>query len=138
MNVEDYEEWYETPFGRYAHSLEKKLVEKFIKKEGMILDAGCGPGIYTALLFKRGAKVVGLDISEQMIDTARRKCGAPFVVANMERLPFKDKSFSQTLSVLSLCFVSSPSQALEEMECGIMGKHALCFLFSPLLSFSHF
>lgn len=38
-----------------------------------ILDAGCGPGVMTAELAARGAEVVGVDISPQLIEIAQRR-----------------------------------------------------------------
>ncbi len=38
-----------------------------------ILDAGCGPGMMTTELAARGADVVGVDISPQLIDIARMR-----------------------------------------------------------------
>ena len=38
-----------------------------------VLDAGCGPGIYSALLAKRGALVHALDVTPQMVDLARSR-----------------------------------------------------------------
>lgn len=38
-----------------------------------ILDAGCGPGMLTSELAARGADVVGVDISPQLIDIARQR-----------------------------------------------------------------
>ena len=38
-----------------------------------ILDAGCGPGVMTAELAARGAEVVGVDISPQLIEIAERR-----------------------------------------------------------------
>lgn len=38
-----------------------------------ILDAGCGPGMLTTELAARGADVVGVDISPQLIDIARNR-----------------------------------------------------------------
>ncbi len=38
-----------------------------------ILDAGCGPGVMTAELARRGAEVVGVDISPQLIEIAKRR-----------------------------------------------------------------
>jgi SAM-dependent methyltransferase len=35
-----------------------------------ILDFGCGPGFYSAILAQRGAKVVGIDMSEFLINKA--------------------------------------------------------------------
>ena len=41
-------------------------------REKKILDAGCGTGKECELLAKRGAKVVGIDVSEFMIKLAER------------------------------------------------------------------
>ncbi|MFD9905052.1 class I SAM-dependent methyltransferase [Streptomyces sp. NPDC059063] len=57
-----------------------------------ILDFGCGSGVYTRLLARSGARrVVGLDVSEGMIDHARRReesegLGIEYVTALPERL----------------------------------------------------
>src|SRR5438309_801702 len=40
-----------------------------------VLDAGCGPGLYAQELVVRGATVVGIDGSEQMLDLARARVG---------------------------------------------------------------
>jgi SAM-dependent methyltransferase len=65
------------------------------------LDAGCGDGRYLASLPTLGPvprRVVGTDIAESILDTARRACEATgveaeLVRANLERLPFPDASF---------------------------------------------
>jgi SAM-dependent methyltransferase len=41
---------------------------------GRILDAGCGPGLVCAALLKAGYRVLGVDLSREMIDRARRRC----------------------------------------------------------------
>ncbi len=38
-----------------------------------VLDAGCGPGVMTAELAARGARVVAADISPQLIDIAKKR-----------------------------------------------------------------
>ncbi|MEM6387750.1 MAG: magnesium protoporphyrin IX methyltransferase [Pseudomonadota bacterium] len=38
-----------------------------------ILDAGCGPGVMTAELAARGAEVVGIDVSPQLIGIAKQR-----------------------------------------------------------------
>lgn len=43
-----------------------------------ILDAGCGPGTFSLALAARGARVVGVDLSPELVETARaRAVGAP-------------------------------------------------------------
>ncbi len=37
-----------------------------------VLDAGCGPGAYTEILLKRGAKVVGVDVTPGNLLYTRR------------------------------------------------------------------
>ena len=41
---------------------------------GRILDAGCGPGLVSEALLSAGYRVVGVDLSREMIDRARRRC----------------------------------------------------------------
>ena len=38
-----------------------------------VLDAGCGEGYNTRILARRGARMTGVDISERMIDLARKE-----------------------------------------------------------------
>ncbi|MFQ6078163.1 MAG: class I SAM-dependent methyltransferase [Thermodesulfobacteriota bacterium] len=56
-----------------------------------ILDAGCGEGNLTRMLAQRGAKVIGVDISEEMIRIARQKeaespLGIEYVVGDLSCL----------------------------------------------------
>jgi len=37
-----------------------------------VLDAGCGPGLYSEELVRRGARVVGFDQSERMVELSRQ------------------------------------------------------------------
>ncbi|NEO40915.1 MAG: alpha/beta fold hydrolase [Moorea sp. SIOASIH] len=58
-----------------------------------ILDLGCGAGFYTQLLKKKGAaKIVGVDISEEMIRVAREKeeqtqLGVEYLVFDVAEMP---------------------------------------------------
>lgn len=51
-----------------------------------ILDAGCGPGVYTKWLLDRGAQVVAIDANQKMLSHARRRTEnrARYYHANME------------------------------------------------------
>lgn len=42
---------------------------------GRILDIGCGPGRATILFGERGSKILGVDLSEELIAIARKKSG---------------------------------------------------------------
>src|SRR5215831_5800388 len=56
-----------------------------------VLDLGCGEGGYSRALAQNGARVIGVDGSDRMIDVARERAsaagiGASFAVANATAL----------------------------------------------------
>ncbi|HEX5227890.1 MAG TPA: methyltransferase domain-containing protein [Bryobacteraceae bacterium] len=56
-----------------------------------ILDLGCGTGQLTAEIARRGAKVTGLDQSEDMLDEARKNFPEiPFLVGDAARFSFPE------------------------------------------------
>src|SRR5438045_1414960 len=50
-----------------------------------VLDAGCGPGLVSAALLHAGCRVLGVDLSNEMIARARRRCEAYGSRAQFER-----------------------------------------------------
>ena len=50
------------------------IVEKFnLNAETAVVDFGCGPGLYTSVFAKTGAKVTGIDFNEVAINYAKEK-----------------------------------------------------------------
>jgi len=59
-----------------------------------VLDCGCGTGRFADLFVQRGAKVVGMDISENMIKIAKKKVPlAEFVIGDVLNMPFEERQF---------------------------------------------
>ncbi|HWE85509.1 MAG TPA: class I SAM-dependent methyltransferase [Terracidiphilus sp.] len=87
------------------------------------LDVGCGSGRLSRWLSERGASVVGVDGSPEMVRTAQaavqgRGCegGTPqFQVANLESLPFPDCSFDGVLCSSVLEYTNDPQLCLNEI-----------------------
>jgi len=78
--------------------------------EGLrVLDAGCGTGAYTEWLVDRGAEVIGVDVSEPMLDRARDRVAdrAEFHRADLaEPLEFaREDAFDGVVSALALDYV---------------------------------
>lgn len=122
-NPEEYDAWYKTPLGALSDKLEKELVFSFIDVDAgdAVLDVGCGTGNYTIELAKRGADVIGIDSSEEMLAWARIKAQkadieASFMAADATNLPFPDSSFDIVISNGLLCFLKEPEKALIEMR----------------------
>ena len=58
-----------------------------------ILDLGCGTGQLSAQIAAAGAEVVGIDLSAEMVETAREQFpGLSFVVGDAEIFPLSNRS----------------------------------------------
>jgi trans-aconitate methyltransferase len=75
----------------FVYEKAKGLVELLAPKAGeWILDLGCGTGALTAEIATRGAEVLGVDRSEEMITQARKKFPAlRFEVMDARQLQFE-------------------------------------------------
>ena len=64
-------------FGELRHKpLDRKLLDRFAREtkgRGEVCDLGCGPGQIARYLRDAGASVFGLDLSEGMLEEARRR-----------------------------------------------------------------
>jgi len=70
-----------------------------------VLDLGCGTGRLSLAAADRGADVIGIDISRQMLRqaAAKAKRGRPrFTWADMTALPFPDSRFDMVISSLAM------------------------------------
>ncbi|MFO7573523.1 MAG: class I SAM-dependent methyltransferase [Gaiellaceae bacterium] len=69
-------------------------VDEVVWPGDRVLDACCGTGDFAVEAERRGARVVGLDFSERMLERARRKSGAiEWVQGDALALPFGDGEF---------------------------------------------
>jgi SAM-dependent methyltransferase len=70
---------------------------------GAVLDAGCGPGHWTAFLHDRGVTVEGVDLVPEFIAGARQRFPqASFRVAELDDLPVPDGTLGGLLSWYSV------------------------------------
>ena len=59
----------------YDKPLDKKLYDLFFERvvnKGVALEIGCGPGEVSNYLKMKGIEIIGLDISEKMIEIAKQ------------------------------------------------------------------
>lgn len=110
-----------------------------------VLDVACGTGLIAlpaaAAVGPRG-EVVGVDLSSQMVDAARRRAremelaNATFERMDAERLDLPDATFDVALCALGLMFMPDPARAVREirrvlrpggrMAIAVWGERARC------------
>jgi ubiquinone/menaquinone biosynthesis C-methylase UbiE len=90
-----------------------------------VLDVACGTGLVSfeaASEVGRDGSVLGVDISGQMVDAARRRAGdrgaanLEFARMDAETLELPDGGFDVALCALGLMYAPYPEQALREMR----------------------
>jgi ubiquinone/menaquinone biosynthesis C-methylase UbiE len=118
-----YDAWFATPHGRYVHRYEREAVMSLAAPApGMsVADIGCGTGLYTDELCQAGAKVVGVDISPEMLAiaaarTARHGDAVSFLQGDAAALPFADASFDMVTSITAMEFFADPRACLHDMH----------------------
>lgn len=116
-----YDSWFSTPLGLLVKKFETSLLLEMLnpKKGQLILDVGCGTGVFTQDVLSFGAKILGIDISTPMLVQAVKKTSSyPFfaVVGDMSALPFPDESFDKVYSMTALEFVSDAAKAVSELD----------------------
>lgn len=119
-----------------AHrGLIERIADEFanvVAAPGPVVDLGCGPGIHTLALARRGYDVVGLDGSPRMIEVARARAERDEVDARFDvcdvsgSLPFPDDSLGGVLAILVLQHLERPGAFIDEIRrCLRPGGHLL-------------
>lgn len=79
-----------------CYQVYRECVARIVRERptGLALDLGCGTGKQTILLARRRGSVIGIDISDRMIEVARKRCescpNVGFITGDITTLPFED------------------------------------------------
>ncbi len=115
----DYDTYYQTPFGKKVDQIEKKIISGFLQyiPKKPMLDVGCGTGHWTQFFIEQGFdKITGIDASEEMLNIAKSKnIDANFLLSDAENLPFKDESYPVIAFITMLEFVENQDNVIKEM-----------------------
>lgn len=115
----------------YGEEQLAKLIEviNFVRfeRDDIILDVGCGTGLITKRIGEGVRRVVGIDISREMMERGRTG-GTEFMVCDAESLPFRQRVFDKVVSFTVLQNLEDPSRTLSEIERVCNGFVALTVL----------
>ncbi len=80
-----------------------------------VLDIACGEGYGSAALLNSGARsIIGVDISQEACDHARKKYGIDARVGSAEEIPLPDQSVDVIVSFETIEHVPNPKKFLDE------------------------
>jgi len=132
--------FYEQFFKRFPPY--RKLLQEIVENVGaspsspdFLLDAGCGPGLLSLELARRGHKVLGIDRSPQMLKRAQRKKQMEKLdnLSFLERdlnlgLSGQEYSFHKILFVHSLYLLDDPGKTLQKVASNLIegGEILMC------------
>jgi SAM-dependent methyltransferase len=94
------------------------MLDRGASEPGLVLDIGCGPGVYTRPLLDRGWRVWGLDLSHRMLLVARNAASgskAAFAVGQTTRLPFADGQVDAVICIGVMAYVESERLTVDEI-----------------------
>lgn len=111
---------YDTRWSFYVEASIRQTLRRLpLGAEDSVLDVGCGTGALLEALLAAAprARLAGVDLSEDMLEVARRRLGTSVRLnqARAEALPFEDASFDLVVSTNVFHFIRNPLAALREM-----------------------
>jgi|SRR3989344_2999245 len=98
-------------FGKYI----KKII-RYVPAKSKVLDVGCGVGQVSNFLAGRGYNVIGTDISQLLIEEAKKNGKANFRVMDALNLEFEDKRFDCVISAETIEHIPDPEKMLSEIH----------------------
>ncbi|MFZ3166958.1 MAG: methyltransferase domain-containing protein [Candidatus Methanoperedens sp.] len=114
-----YDRWIESAF-RDQYDVFRAKISSYIQPGDAVLEVGTGTGDIAFHIAPIARKVVGIDISPEMITVASRKCSElnlknlTFQVEDAYRLPFAESYFTKVVSCNSLQTMKEPFKAIIE------------------------
>jgi SAM-dependent methyltransferase len=98
------------------------LYQMNLAPDDNVLDVGCGAGWLVRMIAERvpEGRVIGMDISDEMVRHARRNYvaieNAMFVIGGVDEIPWDANFFTHAISVESAYYWPDPARGLREIQ----------------------
>lgn len=108
-----------------------------LDEETMLLDAGCGSGLFLSMASAAGALITGVDAAPGLLAISKKRLpNTTLLIEDLEAMPFGDETFGVVTGFNSFQYAGSFQNALAETRrvtkkqgkvvIGIWGKQELC------------
>lgn len=105
---------------RKTHIRLRNKVSEMISPDDNVLECACGTGMLTSVIAGRCRKLIATDISEKMLDKARKNCreigNIAFEIADITALEYPDNSFEKVVAGNVIHLLDDPRGALSELD----------------------
>ncbi|MCC6681549.1 MAG: metalloregulator ArsR/SmtB family transcription factor [Phycisphaeraceae bacterium] len=113
-------QWDQTRKQMYGEGLTNHVLLGLLPAEWTVADLGCGTGLVTAELARRMKQVIAVDVSQAMLEAARKRTeGLSNVELHhgaLESLGLDDGCCDAAVMVIVLSYVAQPRRVLEQMR----------------------
>lgn len=108
-----------------AEALRRAVTKYTSSTDGIVVDAGCGEGYYTAGLARDGFSCLGFDLSKFAVDAAAKRLARDgragfFAVSSVFDMPMKDSCAAAVVNVFAPCVEEEYCRVLREDGCLIV------------------
>ena len=111
--IEKFVKFGDSEFGKKIMRKEAEYVYNELRNYRKILDVGCGLGSFEQNL--PTLNIIGLDVSREILEKARKRSDKTFVQGKAEKLQFKDSTFDAVFTITTLEFLDDYQDAVKEM-----------------------
>lgn len=104
----------------YFKNRKKIVLSMFDFRNSKVLDVGCGPGVFSKEILKKGNKLWGIDLSSKMIQEVKKRMNgeypkAIFSTGDICNLNFPNNFFDVVVAIGVLEYIKDDKKAFSEL-----------------------
>ena len=113
-------EMYDARYCEEQEAKYKAALDGLSLEAGVVLDVGCGSGLFFSHVANEAKLVVGVDVSRRLLQLAKERAktypDVYLIQADADKLPFKQDIFTHVFAFTVLQNMPNPPKTLEEFK----------------------